>query len=141
MEVKKLLQGKIVIVGVGNELRGDDGVGVYIANRLKRRNVINAGVAPENFIGKIKKMKPERIVILDALDFGGKPGEVKIVDARKTKGLKISTHSLPLSFFCKLFENIGIYLIGIQPKLNDFGSEMSREVRDSANGLIRGLAP
>jgi hydrogenase 3 maturation protease len=139
MNLKKLVEGNVVILGVGNELRGDDGVGVYIANKLKRKNVINAGVAPENFIGKIKKMKPERIVIFDALDFGGRSGEVRVTDARKAEGLKISTHSLPLSFFCELFEKTEIYLVGIQPKNNEFGSEMSGEVKRSAEGVIRGL--
>jgi hydrogenase 3 maturation protease len=136
MELKKLLKGNVVILGVGNELRGDDGVGVYIARKLKKKNVINAGVAPENFVGKIRKMKPRRIVIFDALDFGGEPGEVKIIDAKKTEGLKISTHSLPLSFFCQLFEKKEIYLVGIQPKGNEFGSEMSKEVKKAANKLI-----
>jgi hydrogenase 3 maturation protease len=140
MKLKELLEGKVVLVGVGNELRGDDGIGVYIARRLKGKNVINAGVAPENFIGKIKRMKPERIIIFDALDFGGKPGGVKIVDARKTGGLKVSTHSLPLSFFCKLFGKTGIYLVGIQPKSNEFGSGMSGEVSMSAENLIKKLA-
>jgi hydrogenase 3 maturation protease len=136
MELKKLVEGNVVFLGVGNELRSDDGVGVYIAGKLGGKKVINAGVAPENFIGKIKQMNPERIVIFDALDFGGKPGEIKIVDARKTEGLKISTHSLPLSFFCKLFENIEIYLVGIQPRSNEFGG-MSREVMNSARVLVK----
>jgi len=139
MEFRNLVKGKVVFVGVGNELRGDDGVGVYIAKKLKRRKTVNAGVAPENFIGKIKKMKPERIVIFDALEFGGKPGEVRVVDARKTEGLKISTHSLPLSFFCKLFEGVEVYLIGIQPKSREFGSFMSEEVVRAAEKLLAEL--
>jgi hydrogenase 3 maturation protease len=139
MELNKLLEGNVVILGVGNELRGDDGVGVYIASRLNGKNVINAGVAPENFVGKIKRMRPERIVIFDALDFGGRPGDVRIVDARKTEGLKVSTHSLPLSFFSKLFGKTEIYVVGIQPKSNEFGSKMSREVKKSAEELIRKL--
>jgi len=139
MEFRNLVKGKVVFVGVGNELRGDDGVGVYIAKKLKRRKTVNTGVAPENFIGKIKKMKPERIVIFDALEFGGKPGEVRVVDARKTEGLKISTHSLPLSFFCKLFEGVEVYLIGIQPKSREFGSFMSEEVVRAAEKLLAEL--
>ena len=138
MELKNLLHGNVVILGVGNELRGDDGVGVYIAKKLKGKNVINAGVAPENFVGKIKKMKPDRVVIFDALDFGGKPGEVKVVDARKTEGLKISTHSLPLSFFCGLFGKTEIYVVGIQPRNREFGGRIDREVKRSADDLIKG---
>jgi hydrogenase 3 maturation protease len=137
MEVRKLLEGNVVILGVGNELRGDDGVGVYIVRKLRKKNAINVGVAPENFIGKIKKMKPDRIVILDALDFGGKPGEVKVVDARRTRGLNISTHSLPLSFFCKLLGKTKIYLVGVQPKKNEFGSSMSKEVKSRAFELLK----
>ena len=136
MNFKKLLQGNVVIVGVGNELLGDDGVGVYVARKLRGRNVINAGVAPENFTGKVKRMMPERIVIFDALEFGGKSGEVKIVDARRTQGLKISTHSLPLSFFSELFGKTEIYVVGIQPKSKEFGGRMSGEVRKSADRLI-----
>ncbi|MEM3555426.1 MAG: hydrogenase 3 maturation endopeptidase HyCI [Candidatus Micrarchaeia archaeon] len=140
MKFEKLVRGRVVFIGVGNELRGDDGVGVYIARKLRKKNVINAGVAPENFIGKIKRMQPERIVIFDALDFGGKPGEVRVVDARKTEGIKISTHSLPLSFFCKLFDGVEVYLVGIQPKEREFGASLSKEVVRSADRLIAELA-
>jgi len=138
MELKNLLHGNVVILGVGNELRGDDGVGVYIAKKLKGRKAINAGVAPENFVGKIKKMKPERIVIFDALDFGGKPGEIKIIDARKTEGLRVSTHSLPLSFFCGLFGRTEIYIVGIQPRNREFGGRIDLEVKRTADDLIKG---
>lgn len=140
MNFKKLFRGNVAILGVGNELLGDDGVGVYVARKLKGKNIINAGVAPENFIGKIKKMNPGRIVIFDALEFGGKPGEVKVVDARKTEGLKISTHSLPLSFFSELFEDIEIYVVGMQPKSKEFGSELSSDVKRSADNLVRKIS-
>lgn len=141
MELGRLFKGRVVVVGVGNELRGDDGVGAYVARKVKKRNVINAEIAPENFVGKIKKMRPGRIVIVDALDFGGRPGEIRVVDARKTTGLRFSTHALPLSFFCEYFEGIEVQLVGIQPKRREFGSRMSREVRKAAERIIGCITP
>ena len=66
-ELKKFLENyeNLVIMGIGNELKTDDGLGPYIINyltpKLKNKNnvtLINAGSAPENFTGKIKTLNP-----------------------------------------------------------------------------------
>ena len=62
---------KIIILGIGNESKGDDGVGPYIIKRLKIFNknpnlvLIDAGVVPENYIQKIINFNPETIIIID----------------------------------------------------------------------------
>ena len=53
-----ILQGKVVIAGIGNTLRGDDGLGCYLVNRLKGRIhalCIDTGPTPENYVGKMTK--------------------------------------------------------------------------------------
>ena len=53
---------KLIIMGVGNELKADDGLGPYfiqiLSQDLKDKpqiTLINAGSVPENFTGKIRK--------------------------------------------------------------------------------------
>jgi hydrogenase 3 maturation protease len=53
--LKPYLKGKVVILGVGNTLRSDDGVGSLLAKRIKEKVpfiVWDTGVSPENYLGK-----------------------------------------------------------------------------------------
>ena len=71
--LKLHLAGKVVILGIGNTFRGDDGIGSLLAQRLKDKVsfiVYDSGPSPENYLGKIIKDKPDNIIIVDAVDFG-----------------------------------------------------------------------
>ncbi len=122
----------IVIIGVGNELNGDDGVGIYIARHIKetpQRKVFLGHTAPENFAGKIQKLKPDQLIIFDAADFGGKPGEVReILDP----GTQSSTHSPSLKFLID-FVGVPAKIIGIQTTSYD---KMSNEVKTAADEIV-----
>ena len=100
--LKLHLVGKVVILGIGNTLRSDDGVGSILASRIKDKVpylVYDAGPTPENYLGKIIKDKPDNIVIVDAVDFGGKPGEFRIVEGEDIKTVNLfSTHNASISF-------------------------------------------
>ncbi len=95
--LKSHLKGKVVIVGIGNTMRSDDGVGSLLASRLKDKvvfRVFDVGVSPENYLEKIIKEGPDTILIIDQVDFGAKPGEFQILEAqdlipcRKSPGLR-----------------------------------------------------
>ncbi|MEM1574916.1 MAG: hydrogenase maturation peptidase HycI [Nitrososphaerota archaeon] len=125
---------KIIIMGVGNPLRGDDVVGLKIAKKLEKYSskylkIIISETVPENFIGQIRKFKPSHLIIIDAVDFKGNPGDIRLILPEElSKAGIISTHTLPLSLLSKfLYESMGIktIIIGIQPKSIDFGSNIS----------------
>ena len=62
---------KIVLVGIGNPLRGDDGFGPALIAALDgqvRAVCIDAGTAPESYAGKIIKENPDTVVFVDAAD-------------------------------------------------------------------------
>ena len=61
----------IVFVGVGNRLRGDDGIGPVLIDMLRGRvaHAIDAGIRPENYTSAIKRLKPAVIVFIDAVKF------------------------------------------------------------------------
>ncbi|MCX6777458.1 MAG: hydrogenase maturation protease [Candidatus Micrarchaeota archaeon] len=131
----KFASGKTLFVGVGNPMNGDDGVGPYMAGKLP--HAIDAGNAPENFIGKINSANPESVIFIDAMDFGGKAGEARIMGAKEAKGETFTTHSLPLSSLLRLINCRRVFILGIQPADTTFGAKMSKEVKKSADMAIR----
>ncbi|MER2013891.1 MAG: hydrogenase maturation peptidase HycI [Methanobrevibacter sp.] len=138
---------KLIVLGVGNELKCDDGVGPFIINRLKEQCIedknrllfINAETVPENFTGKIRKENPTHLIIVDACLMGGKPGDMKIVDKYDFANIGISTHSMSLSFFVRYLEkdtDFKIIFIGIEPESMDYSEELTENVERTACEFI-----
>ena len=138
---------KLIILGVGNELKCDDGVGPFIIKKLKEEDIedknkllfINAETVPENFTGKIRKEKPTHLIIVDACLMGGQPGDIKIVDKYDFANIGISTHSMSLSFFVRYLEkdtDFGIIFIGIEPESMDYSENLTKNVEKTAYEFI-----
>ncbi len=138
---------KLIVLGVGNELKCDDGVGPFIIKRLKEQGIedknrllfINAETVPENFTGKIRKENPTHLIIVDACLMGGKPGDMKIVDKHDFANIGISTHSMSLSFFVRYLEkdtDFKIIFIGIEPESMDYSEELTENVERTACEFI-----
>ena len=131
---------RIVLVGVGNPMRADDGVGSKIIELLQKRlleNVmlINAETVPEAFTGKVEKYKPTHVMLIDAANFKGQVGEARLINGAQIGGQALSTHSLPLTLFISYIEksiDVPVILLGIQPKTIDFDMPMSREIEEAA---------
>jgi hydrogenase 3 maturation protease len=146
--LKKFLKGyeKIVILGIGNEIKGDDGLGPIIAQKSlllfdKNKNitVFDGGTVPENYTGLIRKENPTHIILVDAVDMKKKPGYIRVVRKEEIAKYNISTHAMPVSFLIKYMEttvNAQIILIGIQPKSMGFADPISKEVEKSIDDVV-----
>ncbi|MDD5634254.1 MAG: hydrogenase maturation protease, partial [Candidatus Omnitrophica bacterium] len=104
--------GKVAILGIGSELRGDDAAGVLVARKCERCfekvghvKVFHGSTAPENFTGEIKKFKPTHIIMIDSADIKKSAGEVAVIDLNNIGGVSFSTHRLPTKIMAE-------YLIG-----------------------------
>ena len=138
---------KLIILGVGNELKSDDGVGPFIVKNLMAENIesdrlllINAETVPENFTGKIRKENPSHVIIVDACLMGGKPGDIRIVDKDDFTNIGISTHSMSLSYFVKYLErdtDFKIIFVGIEPETMDWGENPTENVEKTAYDFIK----
>ncbi|MBI4707485.1 MAG: hydrogenase 3 maturation endopeptidase HyCI [Candidatus Omnitrophica bacterium] len=136
------LKGKVLILGIGNTLKNDDAAGSILASRLKEKLsclVYDVGASPENYLGKIIKDKPNTIVIVDAVDFGAKPGESAVIEASDIKTTNLfSTHnasiSLTINYLLNHFE-ANIMLLAIQPKDIGFGDKLSPEITETITKL------
>ena len=140
---------KLMVLGVGNELKSDDGVGPFIIKKLKQENIenknllfIDAGTVPENFTGKIRKENPTHLIIVDACLMDSNPGDMQIVNKYEFANIGISTHSMSLSFFVRYLEKdteIAIIFVGIEPETMEWGVKPTPEVEKSANEFIETL--
>ena len=78
---------RILIAGVGNVLRGDDGFGVRALERLRRNAIASRGDVTlwESGIAGISLVQElmdryDALVVLDAVDRGGEPGELFVIE-------------------------------------------------------------
>jgi hydrogenase 3 maturation protease len=127
---------------MGNTLRSDDGIGSLLARRIKDRvpyTVYDTGTNPENYLEKIVKEKPDTIVIIDAVDFGGTAGEFRAVEGEDLKTTNLfSTHNTSLSLAINYLQNnlkVDIIILIIQPKKISFGEGLSPEVDKTLKNL------
>lgn len=139
--LKEHLKGKAVVLGIGNTLRNDDGIGSILAGRIKDKVsciVYDAGSSPENYLGKIIKDKPDNIIIVDAVDFGGIPGEYRILEGDLKTANLFSTHNASISLTINyLKSNLGtdIIILAVQPKNTAFGDSLSQEMAKTLREL------
>jgi len=123
-----------IVVGVGNVLKKDDGVGSILAERLLRNAkipVLDAGNAPENYIGKIISFHKNIIIFLDALDFGAVPGTYKLFSINDVYDGNIASHTFSIGFIFDLIRSemdCEGYVLGIQPADIRFGSGLTDNV-------------
>jgi len=98
----------VVVLGVGNRLRGDDAIGCLVCDELCKERipgikdsrspvpdtgildsstprplsdsafVLDCGNTPENYIQPVVDRSPERILVVDCCDYGAKPGEFRL---------------------------------------------------------------
>ncbi len=99
----------ILIFGCGNILFGDDGFGCAVADELLKNYdipedvfVINIGLSVREILFNIvlDENKPEKVIIIDAVDMGRPPGEIFEIDLDEIPANKIddfSMHQMPTS--------------------------------------------
>ena len=137
---------KLIILGVGNDLKSDDGVGPFIIKKLKQENIenknllfIDAETVPENFTGKIRKENPTHLIIVDACLMDSQPGDMQIVNKYEFANIGISTHSMSLSFFVRYLEkdtDFRIIFVGIEPETMEWGEKPTPKVEKAAIEFI-----
>ena len=137
-------QRPIHFVGVGNTLRGDDAVGVKIASQL-RRALRGAGAlrvkvhppdaSPERLLSYIPAT--EGLVIFDAIEAGGQPGQVLCASLGSTQFGFFATHNIPLRIVPGVAERKDTaYVIGVEPESLELEEALTPKVRASANEIV-----
>ena len=152
-QLQQLFQGRVCLMGLGNVTYGDDGFGVRLAEALissapavgTRCRVIIAGTTPEWLIGRVVDEHSDHVIFLDAVEFGGSPGSVVLLDSDEMAARfpQISTHKLSLGLLAKQVEANGrtkVWLLGVQPESLRLSEELTPTVRATLELLLDLLA-
>lgn len=138
----------VLILGCGNILFGDDGFGPLVAEELRKNynlpenaGVINAGSSVRNILFDIalSEKKPDKIIIIDAIDAGKTPGEIFELPIDEIPEKKIddfSMHQLPtsnllkeLKDFCKV--DIVIIACQVENIPEEVTASISKKITDA----------
>jgi hydrogenase 3 maturation protease len=141
-QLNKLCSSSTLILGIGNILKGDDGAGPLVCERLKEANIsaglIDAGTVPENYIQRIIKKSPRTLIVIDAIDFGAEAGTIRILEPEQLNSLVISTHTLSPRLFVDMVRQsiqVDVYFLGIQPAQTQLGQPLSAAVNKAIDKL------
>jgi len=144
----KKSNSRIVVLGVGNELMKDDGIGVHLARALAKENL----TAPVEMIegATILDCLPggepiSKLVVVDAVCGGGEPGAIYRFTPDQIEAeanLMTSVHQLGLLDSLKMSEMAGIkpretVIIGVEPKEIAWGMELSPEIQGRLPEVMR----
>jgi hydrogenase maturation protease len=147
----------VLIAGIGNVFLGDDGFGVEVAGRLAQKplpaeiRVVDFGIRGIDLVYAL--LEPfDRVILIDALQRGGKPGELYVLEPSVESGLGLETHEMSPAKVLASAKAMGartdhVVIVGCEPA--SFGSEdepmmgLSEPVRlalDAAIALVESLA-
>ncbi|MCR4419206.1 MAG: hydrogenase 3 maturation endopeptidase HyCI [Clostridia bacterium] len=133
-----------LLLGVGSPWLGDDGVGPWLARRLRLPGwqAIDCGTAPENFTGRVRALAPRRLVVVDAAVMGLVPGSLRRLRPEDLAAAAVPGHRLPwpllagyLARLCSEFTVVAVQPLNLEP-----GAGLSRPVLRAARRLTRLLS-
>ena len=129
-----------MVLGVGNRLSHDDGVGPTVAATLRGTDwiAIDCGTSLENAVGLVARERPDLLILVDAAKMGLPPGSVRRLPLISTDQMLASTHGLPLPFVLGQIEEPAgeSILIGIEPEDMSFGEGLSERVSAAAARVV-----
>jgi hydrogenase maturation protease len=140
---------KISVLGIGNLLLRDEGVGVHAVTALKEGyafrpeiGIIDGGTMGLDLLPYLQDQ--EKIVVIDATDFGEEPGCVRVLEGRSvylSQRGRISVHNLGLSdllfgltLACDRVPEV--YLVGVQPESIEMGPGLTGTLQRSMGRVL-----
>ena len=141
---------KVLVLGIGNLVMSDDGVGVKVVQKLQREyrfaetvEIMDGGTLGLDLLPKLEGI--ERLIVVDAVETGEKPGTcVRLVGEELPIALetKVSPHQMGLKDLLSVAELIGhspreMVLIGVQPGSIEMDTELTPEVEAKVDELAR----
>jgi hydrogenase 3 maturation protease len=139
-------ESPLLIMGIGNELRCDDGFGSLIADSLinylkgvmsEDLTILNVKNAPEMYLETLEKFREGTILIIDTVEVEGDPGEIILANTSDSEVLKaISTHHLDIRTILEITGVKKAHILGIIPDCLDFKKGLSHNVEKTYTKLL-----
>ena len=141
---------KILIIGIGNLLCRDEGIGVHVIERMKALELpdhvelLDIGTSTMDLISYLEGVK--KLVVIDAMKAGGIPGTIykcRPEDLLPTEDGPISLHEIGLIETLDMVKKKGLemetVIFGVEPKVLDWGMELSDAVKSKIPAIIEAV--
>jgi hydrogenase maturation protease len=136
------LQTKTLILGIGNYLMGDEGIGVHVANRMSHIKlpegveVLDGGTGGFHLLGYLENY--EHVILIDATLDGNTPGTIRLIKPKFSKDFPpaMSTHDIGLKDLVTALQlldkmpEIDLIVISIE-SIQQQGVELTEEINNS----------
>lgn len=141
---------RITILGIGNLLLKDEGVGIHLVQKLSARgidrenlNIVDGGTSPD--IMSLIDHDIDKLIIVDAVKAGNSPGTVYRVDSDNLdldSATPISLHEIGVLDSLKMMALLNkqpksTVIVGVEPKAIDYGLELSPEVEAKVPEIVK----
>lgn len=144
-------RGRITVLGIGNPLCRDDGIGIRIVGEMRESgkyseiDIIDGGAAPDLF--SLLDTNISKLIIVDALRGGGRPGEIyrlKVGGENIADETPSSLHGMGILDSLKLMKQLGrclpaMIIIGIEPSDVSHGLRLSPAIEALVPDLIKAV--
>ena len=137
---------RVSVIGIGNPLMGDDGAGVAVLDLLAKKvprgvELLDLGTGGMTLLHKLEGL--DLAIIVDAVDYGGRPGEIRIFepdDVDTTKAVGVSLHDADILKIIRLAKEMGkcperLFIAAIQPASVSLTMELSPAVKKKLPAL------
>lgn len=143
----------VVVLGLGNLLRRDEGLGVVALQRLRDRYdledavvLLDGGTLGLDLVSRLEGAT--RLVVLDAVLGAGPAGTMVRLTGDEVPvffGTLVSTHDIGLSGILALMRLRGtepreVVVLGMVPEVMELGLELSAPVAGALDGLVESAA-
>lgn len=139
---------KVVVVGVGNLLMGDDGMGIWVTEELRKAGLpdgvlaLDGGTALLDVLEEVEGA--DRLVIVDAMSGDSPPGTVYVLgsDDLKDRRGRFSLHDIGVAEMLEIGRLIyripeDVVLVGVEPEHVGPGIGLSRTLREKLQEVVR----
>ena len=136
------------VIGIGNILRGDDGIGPVVIQKLEEQKSSDSfklfDVGSDAFMILDQLLKPGPVLVIDCAKMGKEPGSIvrfSIKDEGKVPAkVGVSLHGFNLAEIWQVAQSLGcpddLIIIGVEPKGISFNSGLSEEVENIIPTII-----
>ena len=143
------LPANTVVLGFGNLIRSDDGVGIHAVQRLQSDPritaevlVLDGGTLGLDLLSYVSDAR--RLLVLDAVNIDAAPGTVVRINVQELESLPGggSVHLLGLADLLAALRITAqpideVVLLGVQPESTEWGTSLSPSVAAAVDELVR----
>ena len=136
---------QMLVVGVGNPMRGDDVAGLILAERVAEKlelEYLRCEEVPENYVGKMLDDPADTILLVDAVDMKQAPGEIGLLAPDELADNGISTHNCSVGLLAKVLAGVKdkqMLILGIQPQDLGWGQPLTPQVSEAIDRFVADL--